>query len=221
VHPSTLLSLPVLRLPALSPGGDRVAYVEQRPDVATDAYVGTVHVAHVDGTGGDAAVATFGAVITALAWQDDRCLLVAVGDRLWCVASGRPPERLWQAPGAIVALAPEPGGERVAVGVFDAIADPVAPRVLGADTGLKKWDGRGPLADVSESVWLVAPAIAGGAGLSARRVGRADTAYERPAWSSDRGRLAALCRRPGGRALSSWQSTVRQTTRAAARRRSS
>jgi dipeptidyl aminopeptidase/acylaminoacyl peptidase len=193
MDPSSLLSLPVLRLPRLSPDGRRVAYVEQRPDLAADGYVGTVWVVSREG-GFPRELATWGGVVTCLAWQGER-LWVAVGSQVWVVDPRQGPSLVWQAPGPVVSVEPRPGSDQVAAGVLERPLLPQAPRTLRGDRHhLGKWDGRGPLPDPAESVWLLKPAARPG---SARRLGEAQSAYRSPAWSRDGRLLAALARRPG------------------------
>ena len=187
MQPGTFLSLPCLRLPTVSPSGRTVAYVEQRPDLEADGYVGTVYTRAADGSGRAVARGTFGGAATALAWQDDHTLLLGVDGTVWRLAGENAPERLWQAPGAVGNLSPHPDGEVIAVSVLDGVGDTAAPRRVRV--GHHKWDGRGPLREVSESVWLV-----GGPGGPVR-LGDAATAYQRAVWSPDGQHLAAFARR--------------------------
>lgn len=187
----SFLTVPVLRLPTLSPDGTVIAYVEQRAEVAHDSYVSTLYVRPVD-----AALAgpraTFAGPVTALVFAAADDLLVAVGDRLWRLLGAEAPVELWRAPGPIVRVSPRPEGRSLIVSVLSRLEAAEAPRRVRTDR--HKADGRGPLPEVADAVWLVSPAVDGGA-ASVRRVGREGDDYRQGLWSPDGRSAIAIAHR--------------------------
>lgn len=191
----SFLTVPVLRLPTLSPSGERLAYVDHRADVARDAYVSTLYTGSAAGTPAAAVRATFGGPVTALVFATEDDLLVAVGDRLWRVTGDEPPVEVWKADGVIARVAPRPGGGELLVSVFARLDRPDAPRRIR--TARHKADGRGPLPEVADGVWLVTPAVAEGDKAQARRIGHDGDDYRQGAWFPDGRMAAAIVHRAG------------------------
>ena len=190
----SFLTVPVLRLPTLSPDGERLAYVDHRADVSRDGYISTLHVGPAAETGGARLRATFGGPVTALVWSGDDELLVAVGDRLWRLSGDEPPVEIWKAEGAIGRISPRPGGASLLVSVFSRLERPDAPRRVRTDR--HKMDGRGPVPEVADGVWLVEPATGEGK-AEARRVGSAQDDYRQGSWSPDGRSALAIAHRFG------------------------
>jgi|GEM_PF-1059893 len=193
VRAGSFLTVPVFRLPTLSPDGERLAYVEHRPDIQKDAYVSTLYLGPA-GAGAGEVRATFGGPVTTMVFVAEDDLLVAVGDRLWRVCGDEPAEEVWKADGAIVRVSPRPGGAELLVSVLAKLDHPDAPRRIRIDR--HKADGRGPVPEVADGVWLVTPG-ADGAKATARRIGRDDDDYRHGQWSPDGDSAVAIAHRFG------------------------
>jgi dipeptidyl aminopeptidase/acylaminoacyl peptidase len=192
VRAGSFLTVPVYRLPTLSPSGARLAYVEHRPDLYRDAYVSTLYLAAATGADAGTVRATFGGPVTTLVFAAEDHLLVAVGDQLWRVRGDEPAEEIWKTDGAIVRVSPRLGGDQLLVSVLAKLDHPEAPRRVR--TARHKADGRGALPEVADGVWLVAPG-AGGRKATAERVGHTDDDYRHAEWSPDGRTAVAIAHR--------------------------
>jgi dipeptidyl aminopeptidase/acylaminoacyl peptidase len=183
------LSLHVIRLPRLSLDGRRLAYVDQKADLAGDRYVSDVRV--LDLAGGPPGGFTFSGAVLVLAWdRHGTGLLVGLDDTLWHLpqAPDLAPRPVWVADGVITDVDPHPAEDRFLVSV--------APSRRPAETATRvvtlryKADGRGVLPAEPDGVWEVTLGPEGGA--TARRLGQEPGGYRQGRWSPDGRQAMAL-----------------------------